>query len=383
MKSIRSPKDNNVIKVHTESVELDDPFLVKEDSEFLRNAFASSHINFLLGAGFCCGLLPTLACREEWIAQACANGERKHEALLQYEFFRNVVCPMEGLHPNEEMVEFAKQLKRLLAARGTISIPRKASLFTTNYDAILEDAFEIAGVSYNDGFEGRISPIFATRSFGHVQYVQSLSLEYSAQVPTINIIKLHGSVTWSKENPQAITYCEAAKLIPRLIETHGSLLSQEELDKIKTAVSEPFIDSDIEVLNGIVDSKSPEWSDEAESFLEDYYSTLQIVNPNKSKFEETVMGLTYYELMRLFANELDRNNALLVSFGFSFADEHILEIVKRALENPQLILLVCCHTPDDLEWYQNKLNDYDNVKYVVPTEQFNLADLCALLKEVR
>ncbi len=48
------------------------------------------------------------------------------------------------------------------------------------------------------------------------------------------------------------------------------------------------------------------------------------------------MDSTYYELLRIYNNELDREGTLLVSFGFSFGDKHILDITRRALKNPTL-----------------------------------------------
>ena len=44
----------------------------------------------------------------------------------------------------------------------------------------------------------------------------------------------------------------------------------------------------------------------------------EIVLDNVSKkFGETVLERYYYDLLRIYANELDRNNALLLVFGFS------------------------------------------------------------------
>ena len=45
-----------------------------------------------------------------------------------------------------------------------------------------------------------------------------------------------------------------------------------------------------------------------------------VVLPQTKKFHTTLMDSTYYELLRIYANELDREGTLLVSFGFSFGD---------------------------------------------------------------
>ena len=51
--------------------------------------------------------------------------------------------------------------------------------------------------------------------------------------------------------------------------------------------------------------------------------------------------MTYYELLRMFSNNIDKENAVLFVFGFSFADEHIREIVNRAVKsNPTLLVVI-------------------------------------------
>ena len=61
------------------------------------------------------------------------------------------------------------------------------------------------------------------------------------------------------------------------------------------------------------------------------------------------MDSTYYELLRIYNNELDREGTLLVSFGFSFGDSHILGITKRALKNPTLKLVAFAFNDTDRE----------------------------------
>ena len=60
----------------------------------------------------------------------------------------------------------------------------------------------------------------------------------------------------------------------------------------------------------------------------------------KEKFGDTLLNKNYYELLRIFSNELEKENALLVANGFSFRDEHILDLVKRSMVNPSLKILI-------------------------------------------
>jgi len=69
----------------------------------------------------------------------------------------------------------------------------------------------------------------------------------------------------------------------------------------------------------------------------------------------------YYDLLRIYANELDKENTLLIVDGFSFADEHILEITQRALKNPTLLIIIICFIEDELENFTQKFNSYNNV----------------------
>jgi hypothetical protein len=78
------------------------------------------------------------------------------------------------------------------------------------------------------------------------------------------------------------------------------------------------------------------------------------------------MDSTYYELLRIYANELDREGTLLVSFGFSFGDKHILDITRRALRNPTLRLVAFAFNDADREIYLKRFDGCNNVEIVAP-----------------
>ena len=91
-----------------------------------------------------------------------------------------------------------------------------------------------------------------------------------------------------------------------------------------------------------------------------------MVLPETRKFHTTLMDGTYYELLRIYANELDREGTLLVAFGFSFGDKHILDITKRALRNPTLKLVVFAFEDTDREAFLKMFEDYNNVDIIAP-----------------
>lgn len=73
-------------------------------------------------------------------------------------------------------------------------IPRKncIEIFTTNYDCIIEEAFEQSNVPFYDGFSGSLNPFFDINSVENLGFIPEWS----------KLWKIHGSINWSydKEN---------------------------------------------------------------------------------------------------------------------------------------------------------------------------------------
>ena len=55
--------------------------------------------------------------------------------------------------------------------------------------------------------------------------------------------------------------------------------------------------------------------------------------------------------------ELEKQDSVLIVFGFSFADEHILEIVRRSIINPYLKIYVICYNERSKRDLEDKLSD--------------------------
>lgn len=71
----------------------------------------------------------------------------------------------------------------------------RSKVFTTNYDLLLEQAFEETRVSYFDGFVGARQPFF-----------DIAAIEYD-DVPSrwVRLWKLHGSISWRQEETVGVT----------------------------------------------------------------------------------------------------------------------------------------------------------------------------------
>ena len=368
----------------------DNSCIEEENAKFLRKVFASAHINVLLGSGFSGSVVPVLQGRESWFQTVdehirdCPGNEREMwlsaRARLRAEYFKSIMHPLCEADATELQKAFVASACRLIENRGTTTLPKRVNFFTTNYDPLIELSLESLGVPFNDGFVGRGKPRFDPSAFSRLMCEQSLFMEYTSQVTTANVLKAHGSLTWRRVggfDRKEIAYSSVESTLDDCIEGYEGISELTAL--VKGSCDAVLLQSFKELVSGLSDDDV----DLLQAFGKSYDSTLCIVNPAKRKFEETVLEQSYYDLLRIYANELDRNNALLLVFGFSFADEHILELTKRAIRsNPKLIVLISCHTRGDAAWYRSLFPNADNVYLLVPKEdkEIGLGELTEVLR---
>ncbi|BBY63937.1 hypothetical protein [Mycolicibacterium helvum] len=194
-----------------------------------------------------------------------------------------------------------------------------------------------------------------------------------------NLVKLHGSAAWRQEirddNKTDIFFDHGLTVVAEV---------ESKLDAARTRLldvtAEPQQQGWGPTIRPVTDLVS-----EADSALQDdadlsdvkrfalAYNRLGIVNPDKRKFASTVMNETYYELIRRFANELEKENSVLLVHGFSFRDEHLRDLVLRAARtNPTLLVIVFCYSRGDRRSYEQLLPDTEvkngNILFVAPSE---------------
>lgn len=257
---------------------------------------------------------------------------------------------------------FLESLQTILSKRSN-NYPKQVNLFTTNIDVFLDLALEECSLSFNDGFSGRMNPKFGTENFHNIINKVSSHYDYQSTLPLFNLFKLHGSLNWKYEN-EKIYYDNKLNVVEEL----------KECNLAKESLVECF-DENGKFLSK-KDSKDHGFSaiyQEAEKiknnklnvdkFIE-AYDKLVMINPNKDKFKDTTLKLHYYELLRMFSNNIDKENAVLFVLGFSFADEHICEIVNRAIKsNPTLLVVIFAYSKNGEEKIRNLING-QNVVFV-------------------
>lgn len=308
----------------------------RDTRKALARSFQSGHVNFLIGSGASFPAIPAAGEIEKEIVNLIAAGEDAQARSKMYEFLASIQTPMNKLIKEDEDGNNAQALQRykdylgivekILSERRTNLLPKQATIFTTNYDLFIEKASAShPAIKVNDGFS-RVPSLdnrmeYSSRTFFNTTYNTGNLYNYKVEIPCINLIKLHGSLSWKKDEDNIVFNVEVKELLPTI--------------------------------------KTPK---KIKEFVESY----AVVLPQTTKFRTTLMDRTYYELLRIFSNELDRENTLLVAFGFSFGDEHILDITKRALKNPTLRLVVFGFDEAAKHSYETIFAGHNNVIVVAP-----------------
>jgi hypothetical protein len=192
----------------------------------------------------------------------------------------------------------------------------------------------------------------------------------------VNLLKLHGSVTWSPDIIQGgIEYQQYRTKIQQFTNDYSTLFDDAIVSTIDSHFTANRLDEanrQIQSLftNTIFDSLLAK-ADDYGKFTQAYKSSFLIVNPTKEKFSDTLLNKNYYELLRIFSNELEKENSLLVVNGFSFRDEHILDLVKRSMINPSLKILIFTYKETSIEDFQKLFGaaKNNNITYIVLDEE--------------
>lgn len=329
-----------------------------------------SNINFLFGSGMSAGYLDILSNIEQLLTELNDDktiADDKQKALIRAsilnKYFEGVIekniniLDCSSLKPEdilsikwtlESYKTFFKTINQLILLRRNKLLSKQLNIFTTNIDIFLELAIEQVGLESNDGFGKGFKPKYDLSNFKKSIFQKSLHFDNSSEIPVFNILKIHGSLTW-KHKKENIYFDNSLEQIEKVQMTRRKSLlsvdtSKDTIDSLKTKLPKRINMRNIN------------------AFLE-AYDKLSIVNPTKGKFQQTVLDQKYYDLLRIYANELERENTLLFVMGFSFADEHIRDLTIRvANSNPTLMIYIFAHTTHAKGELEKTLDIENNIK---------------------
>ena len=198
--------------------------------------------------------------------------------------------------PQKREAAFNKLVMFIMSFASRTGTRDRLNIFTTNYDRLIEAGADVAGLRFIDRFVGALSPVFRSSRLdidmhynppgirGEPRYLEGVA----------RFTKLHGSLDWiNVEND---------------IRRIGLPFGAETL--------KPFL--------------------EAAGLSTDFTSLM--IYPNSAKDRETA-EYPYVELFRDFAASLCRPNSTLVTYGYSFGDDHINRVIRDMLTIPSTHLV--------------------------------------------
>lgn len=347
--------------------------------ENIKKIIESCHLNFLIGSGASRPFLGTLGTIEKLLTDLAKSelsddskiiidaSIKKHywDVAIKGNLEINNIGNTNLAITKQVFSDFYLSLNSILNKRKTNLISKQVNIFTTNMDLFNEDALEKGGFTYNDGFTGRLNTIFGTENFNNSIRKTSSHFEYQSELPLFNLFKLHGSVNWLLNSDGKIKYDNNLDIL-RAIEAikidKANLLDIEY--KKTTKEGDIWVSYTTDELEAQIVTKKIKKDKEHDDFLE-AYDKLIMINPTKEKFETTTRKLTFYELLRMYSNNLEKDNSVLFVFGFSFADEHIREITLRvAKANPTLLIVIFAYDKAAKETMEKEFSERDNIVYI-------------------
>ncbi|MDE0126163.1 MAG: SIR2 family protein [Bryobacterales bacterium] len=180
----------------------------------------------------------------------------------------------------------------------------RAHLFTLNYDTLFEQACELLGIQYFDGYSGRAFARFDPSVYG-------LDIYYPGEVSEgrvrrfdkfLHLYKLHGSIHW---------------------QIHGGELRARHPD-----------------LSRFNNYGNLELTMKAKRLanISKHIKPIGIL-PTSNKLAQT-LTMPFAHLFRAFQIRLSVPQTFLLVLGYGFGDDHVTQILESALMNPSLVMLV-------------------------------------------
>lgn len=321
--------------------------------ETLKYYIQSANINFLYGSGLSRPYLATLGNIEKWLTELNELRQKDVEqekyaiveaSILKF-YFESVMLP--NVSPasaayDETIKEyrgFLSSWNDLINKRSSRLVGKHVNLFTTNVDMLLERAVLGYGVELNDGFQGSIEQVFDAGNFQKTVSKTSLHFQNVSDIPVFNLMKIHGSINW-KEDGGSIKNDIGLPIVISVRDTLASIAADNFISTTKMDAEGNVVDKTLTEMIAEADGKKLANANVFNPFFEQYRKMVMI-NPTKRKFKESVIDHHFYELLRQYSNNLEKENSLLFVMGFSFADEHIADITRRAANtNPTLHIVV-------------------------------------------
>lgn len=324
----------------------------KFDIKQLRYFAMTKRLNFLIGSGTSVPAIPLMSFfKGEDISDEKANNSLSDKVKdVSKKVLEDISKASE-----EEIIkavlkrysEFIKVILQLLYHANSRQVTKNINIFTTNYDLFIEKSLDelmkYESFVFNDGSNGYFNRILDSANYNKSVAYRGLNDNYLNELPTLSLIKPHGSMNWERDQ-------------------EGNILIRQ------SVVENPVV-----------------------------------VKPTGIEGQETFLNNHFHDMLRVFQLELDKPQSILIVIGFSFQDKHIAKMLNRSLKNPELNVFIFCYSESDKQKILTNLGLSDcprNLNVIAPNEleekykskqksedgsewfSFDLSNLTELLRDV-
>lgn len=292
----------------------------KFDIKQLRYFAMTKRLNFLIGSGASVPAIPLMSSfRSNDISDEEANNFLSDKVK---EVSKKVLEDNSKASDEEDIKavlkrysEFIKVILQLLYHANSRQVTKNINIFTTNYDLFIEKSLDelmkYESFVFNDGGNGYFNRILDSANYNKSVAYRGLNDNYLNELPTLSLIKPHGSMNWER--------------------------NQEDNILIRKSVVENPV----------------------------------VVKPTGIESQETFLNNHFHDMLRVFQLELDKPQSILIVIGFSFQDKHIAKMLNRSLKNPELNVFIFCYSEFDKQTIFTNLNLSDcprNLNVITPNE---------------
>lgn len=292
----------------------------KFDIKQLRYFAMTKRLNFLIGSGTSVPAIPLMSFfKSKDISDEEANNLLSDKVQ---EVSKKVLEDISKANDEENIKavfkrysEFIKVLLQLLYHANSRQVTKNINIFTTNYDLFIEKSLDelmkYESFVFNDGSNGYFNRILDSANYNKSVAYRGLNDNYLNELPTLSLIKPHGSMNWER--------------------------GQEDNILIRQSVVENPV----------------------------------VVKPTGIEGQETFLNNHFHDMLRVFQLELDKPQSILIVIGFSFQDKHIAKMLSRSLKNPELNVFIFCYSESDKQTILTNLGLSDcprNLNVITPNE---------------
>lgn len=378
--------------------------LFKEAFFNFESYIRGKNINFLIGAGASAGVYNTLDIKgylsfEDLISST--DWTKLQKRVLYLYFYKEVVKPMFEIEKEinnttqDKQSVFAKVFQNykdfieklyIFLQNESNDRPRKINIFTTNYDLFFEYAYDKVSSNFplsifNDGSKGIFNKVVDVNYFNFNTRQSGITDKYEYSVPTINLLKLHGSISWVVDKKSKNTKsknCINSNNKEKIFENLKVKCGLKKLEEIFNIFSLKEKEKFCSLINDFKNTKP------LETFLKK--EELEIINKvkeiNKSLYEKKVSTIIKDEFLKLeifkknekLKNEIEKSNNFKENFQkYAIKLFKNIGIFKKVLEiEPIKELLKTKIQQNNSEWkiVEEELNEfyenYENISIVNP-----------------